>query len=121
MVSRMPARLVVLVFGLVALLAGCASEGLPGSYQDQDRRAERQFVEACVDSLADTDEEDAADFCQCAFYTVASELTFAEFLDLDKKLKDDPEALSLEERRLLESVSLPCRFDDDDINTAVES
>ena len=116
----MPVRLVLLI-GLVALLAACASEGLPGSYRDQDSRAERQFVEACVDSLEDTDVDNAADYCQCAFYTVAAELTFAEFLDLDKKLKDDPEALSLEERRLLESVSLPCQFDAGDINTTVES
>ena len=119
MVSRMPKRLLLLIIGLVVVLAACASEGLPGSYPDQDSRAERQFVEACEESLADTDEANAAEFCQCAFFTVAAELTFSEFLQLDKTLTDDPAALSLGERRLLESVSLPCRFDADDINDAV--
>ncbi len=76
-------------------------------------------MEACEESLVDTGEADAGSFCQCAFYTVAAELSFAEFLELDDKLKDDPGALSLEERRLLESVSLPCEFDAGDINTAV--
>lgn len=111
--------LLSIIVGLTVLLAACASEGLPGSYPDQDSRAERQFVEACEESLVDTDESNAPDFCQCAFYTIAAELTFAEFLELDAKLKDDAESLSLEERRLLESVSLPCQFDADDITPTV--
>jgi hypothetical protein len=111
-------RSLVLVV-LVALLGACASEGLPSSYDDQDGRAQRQFVEACQESLAGTDEPDPAGFCECAYYTVAAELTWTQFLELDEKLKDDAGALSLEERRLLESVSLPCAFGPDDVNATV--
>ena len=107
------------ILGIVLLVTACTSEGLPSSYSDQDRRAEVQFVEACEESLADADEPDPNAYCQCAFYTVAAELTFAEFIDLDEKLKDDAGALSLEERQLLESISLPCQFTAADINTAV--
>ena len=113
----MSRRRLTLVSILILLLSACTSEGLPDSYPDQDNRAETQFREACEESLAGTDEENPAEFCQCAFYTVAAELTFAEFLELDEKLKDDPGALTQEQRALLESVALPCRFDDGDITT----
>lgn len=112
-------RRLVFLLALIALVAAaCTSEGLPNSYADQDGRAERQFVAACEASLADTDEPNAPEFCQCAFYTVASDLSFDEFLALDKRLKDDPEFLSAEERSLLENVSLPCAFTADDIRVA---
>jgi len=116
-------RPLFLVLFLVALFASaCASEGLPNSYTDQDARAERQFIEACEDSLVDTDQANPADYCQCAFYTVASNLTFSEFIDLDNKLKDDPGALTQPQRELLEGVSLPCQFTSADIDlTPVES
>ena len=64
---------------------------------------------------------DVLAYCQCSYYTVASALTFAQFIDLDKKLKDDPGSLSLEEQRLLDSVSLPCQFTAADINRTVET
>ena len=110
---RLAPVLLTLAFGTAA----CASEGLPNSYSDQDARAEVQFVEACEESLVETDQADSGEYCQCAFYTVAAELSFTQFIELDEKLKDDPGSLSLEERRLLESVSLPCAFSAADINT----
>lgn len=117
----MKRRLFLLVF-LVALLAtACASEGLPNSYADQDERAGTQFAAACVEALAGTDTSDAASLCQCAFYTVASQMTFDEFIELDAKLKDDPEALTLEEREMLENVSLPCDVTDADIDRTPSS
>lgn len=111
----MSRRFVPIVLALALVLSACTSAGQPNSYDDQDSRAERQFKESCEESLSGEDANPPS-FCQCAFYTVAAELTFLEFLDLDDKLKDDPEALSLEERRLFESVSLPCEFTAADIN-----
>ena len=105
------------IFALFA--AGCASEGLPSSYSDQDGRAETQFVAACEESLVGTEVDDPASHCRCAFFTIASQFTFAEFIELDEKLKDDPGAFTLEERQLLEGVSLPCAVTEADINRTV--
>ena len=113
----MARRLTLLILAISLLAAACTSEGLPNSYADQDGRAETQFLEACEASLADGEQSNPADFCQCAFHTVASELSYAEFVELDNKLKDDPAALSFEERQLLESVSLPCQFDASTVKT----
>jgi hypothetical protein len=113
----MTRRLTLVLVALSLVAAACTSEGLPESYADQDGRAETQFIEACETSLVDGEQSDPVEFCQCAFHTVASELTYAEFVELDNKLKDDPEALSFEERQLLESVSLPCNFDESTVKT----
>jgi len=115
--APMSRRLLLLIVGLALFAAACTSEGLPNSYEDQDERAQKQFVAACEAALVDTDTTDGPEFCQCAFHTVAAELTFTEFLELDKRLKDDPGALALEDRQLLESVSLPCEFSEADRNT----
>ncbi len=114
----MSRRLLFLILGLALFGAACTSEGLPDSYEAQDERAQTQFVDACEAALADSDQEDVADYCQCAFDTVAAELTFTEFVELDDRLKDDPQDLSLEERQLLEDVSLPCAFTAADRNNS---
>ena len=111
-------RFVPIVLALTIVLAACTSAGRPSSYDDQDKLAERQFREACEAALAE-DEANPQSYCECSFFTVAAELTFEEFSDLDDKLKDDPEALSNEERILLESVSLPCEFTAADIDKTV--
>jgi len=82
-------RLLFLIIGLGLLTAACTSAGLPAGYSD--------------------------DYCQCAFYTIASELSFEEFLELDEQLKDNPESLSKEQRDLFDSVSSPCAFTADDV------
>ena len=115
----MSRRFLSVLLVLAFFSAACTSEGLPGSYPDQDNRAERQFVEACEESLEGTNQDDVPAYCRCAFYTVAANLTFSEFLALDEKLRDDPGALSLEEQELLDGVSLPCAFTAADINTTV--
>lgn len=112
----MSRRVLFVIVGLALFAAACTSEGLPNSYEDQNGRAETQFIAACEAALADSDTDDPADYCQCAFDTVAAELTYDEFLVLDDRLKDDPENLNLEERNLLESVSLPCAFSSADRN-----
>ena len=105
-------RLLFLIIGLGLLTAACTSAGLPAGYSDQDNRAEKQFIAACEGAL---DNDEAPDYCQCAFYTIASELSFEEFLELDEQLKDNPESLSKEQRDLFDSVSSPCAFTADDV------
>ncbi len=100
-------RLFILLAGLALFAAACTSEGLPSSFADQDNRAEKQFVAACEGSL---DGEQEEGLCQCAFYTIASQMSFDEFLELDEQLQNDPESLALEDRQLIESVELPCSF-----------
>lgn len=109
-------RLFLLIAGLSLFAAACTSEGLPSSYEDQENRAEKQFVAACEGTLEGEDEDG---LCQCAFYTIASELTFDEFLELDNQLKDDAETLvnDFEKRNLIEDVTLPCEFTAEDIRS----
>ena len=111
----MTRRFVFLLLGIAFFASACTSEGLPASYDDQENRAEKQFVAACEAALEGED-ADAPAICQCAFYTVSADLTFEEFLELDERLKDDPEALALEDRQLLTGVSLPCEFSAEDRN-----
>ncbi len=103
-------RLTLVAFGLA--LAACTSEGVPSSFADQGGRVERQFVSACE---AAQDGDDASEFCQCAFYTAASELGFNDFVELDELLRENPESLSLEQRQLFDGVSLPCSFSEADV------
>lgn len=112
----MSRRLLFVILGLALFGVACTSEGLPNSYDDQDNRTEKQFIAACESALVDSDEQDAPEFCQCAFDTVAAELSFTEFLELDERLKNDPGDLTNEDRLLLEGVSLPCEFSAADRN-----
>lgn len=114
----MSRRLLFVILGLALFGAACTSEGLPGTYVDQDDRAEKQFVAACDAALSEEDDDNGPDYCQCAFDTVAAELSYTEFLELDDRLKDDPGALTLEDRQLLEGVSLPCAFSSADRNNS---
>ena len=114
----MSKRFAPLLFAVALIATACGSEGLPSSYSDQDARAQRQFVEACEASLAGTEIADPPAYCECAFFTVASELSFAEFLELDERLKEDPGALPNDVREQINSVTLPCQFTADDINNA---
>ena len=108
-------RLALLFLGFIFLLAACTSEGQPADFADQDRRAERQFVSACETALADGDVDLGENYCQCAFFTLAIELEFEEFLELDEQLRNDVGSLSLEDRELIESVSVPCQFTEADV------
>lgn len=107
-------RLTMIAIGFV--LAACTSEGVPGSFADQDGRVERQFVASCQ---AAQDGDDVEEYCQCAFYTAAAEFGFEDFLELDDLLREDPNALSLEQRQVFEAVSLPCEFSEADVPAAI--
>lgn len=106
----------MLLSSVSLFVAACTSQGLPSSFADQDGRAEKQFIASCESAL-DGEQEDG--LCQCAFYTLAAELTFEEFLDLDEALKDEPTSLQNaewnRERGLIEGVSLPCSFSAADV------
>jgi len=108
-------RLALLFFGFALFAAACTSEGLPADFADQDRRTETQFVNACESSLADGENDLGDGYCTCAFRTVALDLGFEGFLDLDQQLRDDPTRLSLEQRELIQDISLPCEFSDADV------
>lgn len=110
-------RLALLLVGFSIFLAACTSEGLPADFADQNRRTETQFVSACETALADGESDlgDPAQYCQCAFFTVAVDLGFADFVALDERLREDPTGLSLEDRQLIEGVSLPCVHTEADV------
>ncbi len=93
----------------------CTSEGLPADFADQNNRIERQFVSSCVAAQDTNDVADATDYCQCAFYTAASELGFEEFLELDEALQENPEGLTTEQVALFSDVSLPCALTEADV------
>lgn len=105
-------RFLLLLTCLALFAAACTSEGVPSSFDDQDRRTEKQFVAACKGALEGEQEEG---FCECAFLTIASDLSFEEFLELDKDLKDNPQGLSKERRELIEGISLPCAVSESDV------
>lgn len=109
----MSRRLGLTISALGLLLAACTSEGLPANFADQDARIERQFVAAC--EAAQEGDEDATEYCQCAFYSATVEFGFEGFLDLDEMLREDPNSLSLEQRQFFEGVSLPCQFSAADV------
>ncbi len=112
-------RLALFFLGFMIFLAACTSEGLPADFADQNRRTEAQFVSACETALAEGDAEELdgtpAEYCQCSFFTLAVELGFEEFRELDEQLRDDPTGLSLEDRQLIDSVSLPCSITEADV------
>ena len=108
-------RLALLLVGFSIFLAACTSEGLPADFADQNRRTETQFVSACEAALADGENDLGEGYCQCAFLTVAVELGFEDFVALDERLREDPTGLSLEDRQLIEGVSLPCVHTEADV------
>lgn len=108
-------RLWLLLFVVSLIAAACTSEGLPADFADQDRRTENQFVSACNTSLDGGEVDLGEGYCQCAFYTLAVELEFEDFIALDERLREDPGSLSLEDRNLIESISLPCSFSEEDV------
>lgn len=109
----MSRRLGLLISAIGLFLAACTSEGAPASFADQDARVERQFVAAC--EAAQEGDDDAEEYCQCAFYSAAIEFGFDGFLELDEMLREDPEGLSLEQRQFFDAVSLPCEFSAADV------
>jgi len=104
-----------MIIGLGLFLVGCTSEGLPADFADQNNRIERQFVSSCVAAQEGENVDEATEYCECSFYTAASELGFEGFLELDKALQENPQGLTTEQVALFENISLPCPLGPEDI------
>jgi len=78
---------------LVLFAAGCGSSGAPTSYADQDGAVRDHYVEGCRIGFEETDDANlvsgAESVCECAFAEISSTISFADFEDLDKRLKED--------------------------------
>ena len=74
-----------LFVGLLAcalLFAGCANDGKPESWEDQDDLVLRNFVEACKESNSDLSELKAKSYCECVIRSVQDSVTFEKFKEL---------------------------------------
>ena len=89
-------RLITVLTACVLTLlfaAGCGSSGAPTSYADQDGAVRDHYVEGCRIGFEETDDANlvagAQSVCECAFDEISASITFEEFEDLDKRLKED--------------------------------
>ncbi len=81
-----------------ALMGACADD--PRGYSDA---TEAVFLEVCAAGLT----AGGTDVCQCAYDEVVDRYSFAEYEELDRELRDDPEAVSPE----LQRIVLDCEAD----------
>ncbi|MAT62761.1 MAG: hypothetical protein VYB02_01335 [Actinomycetota bacterium] len=81
---------VILVCAL--LFSGCANDGVPETWEDQDGLVVRNFVEACQESNSDMSTFKARSYCECVINGVKEAVTFEKFKELDdfiRKHRDD--------------------------------
>ena len=61
----------IIAFGL--FLAACTSEGIPNSFEDQNGRVERQFVNACVTAQeGESDAQESVSYTHLTLPTICS-------------------------------------------------
>ena len=99
---------------VVFLIAGCANDGVPESWEDQADEsgtglAIRQFQDACVDANDDLPLARARSLCVCVAGRVREAVTYEKFTELDDfitKHRDDltPTMLSENYRWFTEAV-----------------
>ena len=94
-----PSRLSALaVAGM--LLVGCASSGTPVGWDDQADEtgrglAERNFVDACIESNGDLSESRATLMCECVLAEVqGSGATYKDFTTLNNHLKKNSDKVT---------------------------
>ena len=91
-VSSTPSRLSALaVAGM--LLVGCASSGTPVSWGDQADEngrglAERNFLDACIESNGALSESRATTMCECVLAEVQGSATWDDYKRLNDHFKD---------------------------------
>ena len=96
--SSTPSRLSALaVAGM--LLVGCASSGTPVGWDDQADEtgrglAERNFVDACIESNGDLSESRATLMCECVLAEVQGSATWDDYKKLDKHLKENSDEVT---------------------------
>lgn len=90
-------RRLLTVFSVCALVllfaASCGSSGAPVSYADQDGAVRDHYVEGCTIGFEETEDANlvngAQSICECSFSEIESTISFEDFEDLDKRLKED--------------------------------
>ena len=74
------------------LFSGCANDGVPETWEEQDGLVVRNFVEACQESNSDMSTFKARSYCECVINGVKEAVTFEKFKELDdfiRKHRDD--------------------------------
>ncbi len=74
------------------LFSGCANDGVPETWEEQDGLVVRNFVEACQESNSDMSTFKARSYCECVINEVKDAVTFEKFKELDdfiRKHRDD--------------------------------
>ena len=80
------------IFVCALLFSGCANDGEPETWEDQDGLVVRNFVEACQESNSDMSTYKAKSYCECVIDGVKDSVTFEKFKELDdfiRKHRDD--------------------------------
>lgn len=80
------------IFACALLFTGCANDGVPETWEDQDDLVVRNFVEACQESNADLSTFEAKSYCECVIKGVKNTVTYEKFKELDsfiRKHRDD--------------------------------
>ena len=96
--SSTPSRLSALaVAGM--LLVGCASSGTPVSWGDQADEngrglAERNFLNACIESNGALSESRATTMCECILAEVRGSATWDDYKKLEKNLKENSDKVT---------------------------
>tara|TARA_B100000700_G_scaffold102161_1_gene115252 strand:- start:1704 stop:2045 length:342 start_codon:yes stop_codon:yes gene_type:complete len=75
------------------LFAGCANDGKPESWEDQDKLVVRNFVEACQESNSDLQLK-AKSYCECVIRRVQDLVTFEKFKELDDFIRKHRDEVS---------------------------
>ena len=85
---------------VVAIAAGCSSDGFPESYSDQIdpetglSNVEMNWMEGCVPSLSDDLAAEAEQICQCSYRRITQDIAFEDFVTANDRLADNPEILA---------------------------
>ena len=93
-----PSRLSALaVAGM--LLVGCASSGTPVSWGDQADEngrglAERNFLDACIESNGALSESRATTMCECVLAEVQGSATWDDYKKLEKNLRENSDKVT---------------------------
>ena len=72
------------IFVCALLFSGCANDGEPETWEDQDGLVARNFVEACQESNSDMSTYKAKSYCECVINRVKDSVTFEKFKEIWK-------------------------------------
>ena len=78
----------------VLLFSGCANDGVPETWEEQDGLVVRNFVEACQESNSDMSTFKAKSYCECVIKGVKNSVTFEKFKELDDFIRKHRDELN---------------------------